>query len=102
LLIIAASLRAQTKDQITDTVPKTKVLKEVTVSARGPLLRNSADKKVFSVNQSLVSVGGSATDLLVNIPTLQVDATGNVSLRGATNVQVLVDGKRSLIGGGTI
>lgn len=102
LLSILFDLAAQTKAQTIDTVPKTKVLTEVTVSARGPLLRNSPDKKVFSVNQSLVSVGGSAADLLQNIPTLQVDASGNVSLRGATNLQVLVDGKRSLIGGGAI
>jgi ferric enterobactin receptor len=78
------------------------VLEEVTVSARTPTIRNSSDKKVFAVNQSLVSVGGSAEDLIQNIPTLQVDANGNVSLRGATDLQVLVDGKRSLIGGGTV
>jgi ferric enterobactin receptor len=82
--------------------PFRKTLTEVTVSARAPTIRNGPDKKVFSVNQSLVSLGGSAADLLQNIPTLQVDATGNVSLRGATNLKVLVDGKRSLIDGGTI
>ena len=87
-----------------DTVisPFHKTLTEVTVSARAPTIRSTPDKKVFLVNQSLVSLGGSAVDLLQNIPTLQVDATGNVSLRGATNLKVLIDGKRSLIGGGTI
>jgi outer membrane receptor protein involved in Fe transport len=87
-----------------DTVisPFRKTLTEVTVSARAPTIRSGPDKKVFSVNQSLVSLGGSAVDLLQNVPTLQVDATGNVSLRGATNLKVLIDGKRSLIGGGTV
>jgi len=83
-------------------VPSGKILAEVTVSARSPTIRNGPDKKIFAVNQSLVSLGGSAADLLQNVPTLQVDANGNVSLRGATDLKVLVDGKRSLIGGGTI
>src|ERR1700749_3249781 len=73
-----------------------KVLTEVVVSARTPAIRTGPDKKVFSVNQSLVSVGGSAVDVLQNVPSLQVDAGGNVSLRGATNLKILVDGKRSL------
>jgi ferric enterobactin receptor len=83
-------------------VPSGRILAEVTVSARSPTIRNGPDKKVFAVNQSLVSLGGSAADLLQNVPTLQVDANGNVSLRGATDLKVLVDGKRSVIGGGTV
>ena len=83
-------------------VPSGRILAEVTVSARSPTIRSGPDKKVFAVNQSLVSLGGSAADLLQNVPTLQVDANGNVSLRGATDLKVLVDGKRSLIGGGTV
>ena len=83
-------------------IPSGKLLTEAIVSARATTIRNGPDKKVFSVNQSIVSLGGSAADLLQNVPTLQVDATGNLSLRGATNLKVLVDGKRSLIGGGTV
>ena len=83
-------------------IPSGKVLAEVRVSARSPTIRNGPDKKVFAVNQSLVSLGGSAAELLQNVPTLQVDASGNVSLRGASDLIVLVDGKRSVIGGGTV
>ena len=83
-------------------VPSGRILTAVTVSGRSPTIRNGPDKKVFAVNQSLVSLGGSAADLLQNVPTLQVDANGNVSLRGGTDLKVLVDGKRSLIGGGTV
>jgi outer membrane receptor protein involved in Fe transport len=87
----------------TTMVPSGRILAEVTVSARLSTIRNSSpNKKVFAVNQSLVSLGGSAADLLQNVPTLQVDANGNVSLRGATGLIVLVDGKRSVIGGGTV
>lgn len=78
------------------------VLHEVTITAKKATIQNGADKKIFSVNQSLVSEGGSASDLLQNVPTLQIDVNGNVSLRGSTSVKVLVDGKPSLIAGGDI
>ncbi|HEX3935384.1 MAG TPA: hypothetical protein VHW43_11940, partial [Puia sp.] len=51
--------------------PFHKILTEVTVTGKGPTLRNGPEKKVFAVNQSLVSLGGSAADLLQNVPTLQ-------------------------------
>jgi len=79
-----------------------KVLNEVTVTAKSPTIQNKDGKKVFSVNQSLVSQGGTAADLLQNVPTLQIDVNGNVSLRGSTGVKVLIDGKPSLIAGGDI
>lgn len=83
-------------------VSTSKVLNEVTVTAKKSTIQNKDGKKVFSVNQSLVSQGGTAADLLQNVPTLQVDVNGNVSLRGATGVKVLVDGKPSLIAGGDV
>lgn len=79
-----------------------RVLNEVTVTARKPTLQNSNGKKVFAVNQSLVSEGGTAADLLQNVPTLQIGIDGNVSLRGSDGVKVLVDGKASLIAGGDV
>jgi len=81
---------------------KSNVLSQVTVTSNKGLLQNVAGKKVFQVNQSLVSDGGTAADLLQNVPTLQIEADGNISLRGSTGVQVLVDGKPSLIAGGTV
>jgi outer membrane receptor protein involved in Fe transport len=81
---------------------KVQVFKEVEVVGKPPVIRGGPDKKVFSVSQSLVSVGGSASDVLQNVPSLQVDGNGNISLRGTTRVKVLVDGKQSLIGGGSV
>ena len=83
-------------------VSKNSLLKEVAITAKKEALQNVDGKKIFSVNQSLVSKGGNAADLLRNVPTLQVDGTGNVSLRGSTNVKVLVDGKPSIIANGDI
>jgi len=81
---------------------KNSLLKEVAIAAKKEALQNVDGKKIFSVNQSLVSKGGNAADLLKNVPTLQIDGTGNVSLRGSSNVKVLVDGKPSIIADGSI
>ncbi len=104
ILVVSTILRpmAQTPFRDSAFLNTVRVFKEVEVVGKGATLRTGLDKKVFSVNQSLISLGGSAADLLQNIPTLQLDANGNISLRGATNVKVLVDGKQSLIGGGSV
>ncbi len=78
---------------------KNAVLQEVTVTGQKNTLQLGIDKKVFSVDQSVVSQGGSASDLLTNIPSVQVDLDGNVSLRGTNNVRILIDGKPSAIAG---
>lgn len=77
-------------------------LNEVTITAPKPTMQLGIDKKVFSVDQSLVSEGGSAADLLQNVPSVQTDLDGNVSLRGSSGVRVFIDGKPSLIAGGNI
>jgi outer membrane receptor protein involved in Fe transport len=81
---------------------KGNILNEVTVTAPKTTMQLGIDKKVFSVDQSLVSEGGSASDLLQNVPSVQTDMDGNVSLRGSSGVKVLIDGKPSLIAGGNI
>jgi len=78
------------------------VLAEVSITAKKAPIQLGIDKKVFAVDQSLVSEGGSASDLLTNVPSIQVDVDGNVSLRGSAGVKVLIDGKPSLIAGGDI
>ncbi|TDG35329.1 TonB-dependent receptor [Pedobacter changchengzhani] len=83
-------------------VAKGNVLSEVTVTSQKAAIQLGIDKKVFSVDQSLVSEGGSASDLLQNVPSVQTDIDGNVSLRGSTGVKVLIDGKQSLIAGGNV
>ena len=81
---------------------KGNLLNEVTISAPKATMQMGIDKKVFTVDQSLVSEGGSASDLLENVPSVQTDIDGNVSLRGSSGVKVLIDGKPSLIAGGSV
>lgn len=81
---------------------KGNLLNEVTINAPKATMQMGIDKKIFTVDQSLVSEGGSASDLLQNVPSIQTDIDGNVSLRGSSGVKVLIDGKPSLIAGGSI
>jgi outer membrane receptor protein involved in Fe transport len=53
------------------------------------------DKKVFNVGNDVINNGGSATDVLKVVPSVSVDADGNVSLRGSSDVKILIDGKPS-------
>ncbi|MGJ1204054.1 TonB-dependent receptor domain-containing protein [Sphingobacterium lactis] len=83
-------------------VEEGELLSEIVVQGQVPDLQIGIDKKVFDVSQSMVSVGGSAQDLLGNVPTLQLESDGSVSLRGSTNVRFLVDGKESAMAGSDI
>ncbi|MFD2284746.1 TonB-dependent receptor [Pedobacter petrophilus] len=81
---------------------KGNILSEVTVTGQKQGMQMGIDKKIFSVDQSVISEGGSATDLLQNVPSVSTDMDGNVSLRGSSGVRVLIDGKPSLIAGGNV
>ncbi len=79
--------------------PQATTLNEVVVQAEKSQVQMSLDKKVFNVGKDLANAGGNAADVLDNVPSVQVDAEGNVSLRGSDNVRILIDGRPSgLIG----
>jgi outer membrane receptor protein involved in Fe transport len=67
-------------------------LSNVTVSANNTRLRMDIDKKVFNVDQNMVSAGGTAVDVMKNVPSVNVDIDGNVTLRNATP-QIYIDGR---------
>lgn len=75
--------------------PTREVLEEVTVQADKSSMELMLDKKVFNVGKDLANSGGTASDILTNIPSVAVDADGNVKLRGSDNVRILIDGKPS-------
>lgn len=70
-------------------------LGEVTVTSQRAMFNNAIDRKVYNVQQDIMSKTGSVSDLLHNIPSVQVDIDGTVSLRGSANVQILINGKPS-------
>jgi len=72
-----------------------KALGEVEVTGQKSTFVNLIDRKTFNVGQDLMSKTGSLSDLLQNVPSVQVDIDGNVSLRGSENVTILINGKPS-------
>jgi outer membrane receptor protein involved in Fe transport len=73
-----------------------KELQNIVITASKPGLKMDIDKKVFSVEKNIVSAGGTAVDVMKNVPSLNVDIDGNVTLRNATP-QVYVDGRPSTL-----
>jgi ferric enterobactin receptor len=69
-----------------------KELGTVTVTASPPPMKLELDKKVFNVERNIVSAGGTAMDVMRNVPSVNVDIDGNVTLRGATPT-IFVDGR---------
>lgn len=67
-------------------------LQNVTVTASKPMLTMGIDRKIFNVEKNLTSVGGTAVDVMKNVPSVNVDIDGNVSLRNAAP-QIFVDGR---------
>lgn len=70
-------------------------LSGVEITAEKEMMVNNLDKKIINVDKSIASIGGSAVEVMQNIPSVKVDVDGNVSLRGSSNVTILVDGKPS-------
>ncbi|RIV34208.1 TonB-dependent receptor [Flagellimonas lutimaris] len=75
---------------------ETKELEGVEVVAERTTIEQRVDRKVINVGKDLTTAGASASDIMNNIPSVNVDAqTGEISLRGNSNVRVMVDGKLS-------
>lgn len=70
-------------------------LDEIEVVAEKSTMELQLDKRVFNVGKDLANLGGSAVQILDNIPSVSVDVEGNVSLRGSQNVRILIDGRPS-------
>jgi outer membrane receptor protein involved in Fe transport len=66
---------------------------EIIVEGEKNLVEFRPDKKIFNVSKDATSQGGSLIDLLKNVPSVNVDQDGNVSLRGSEGVKILIDGK---------
>ena len=73
----------------------TKMLKEVEVTGQRSQLKLEVDRKSFSADQIIAAAGGSASDLLENIPSIEVSTDGEISLKGNSSVEVWINGKAS-------
>ncbi len=71
------------------------LLNDVVVSGEKSMIETSIDKKIYNVGKDIMSTSGSASQVLENIPSISVSVDGNVSLRGSTNVTILINGRPS-------
>ena len=76
--------------------PEIKQLGNVTVISERPALQLGIDRKIFNVEKSLTSVGGTGLDVLKIIPSVNVDVEGNILLRNSSP-QIWVDGRPTIL-----
>ena len=72
---------------------KSTSLETVEIKAQKDMLQTNLDKTVFNVESSIMADGATAVEVLEDIPSVDVDVEGNVTLRGSENVTILVDGR---------
>ena len=86
------------EQEATTTNTKTKDIEGVTLTAKGNQpYKIELDKKVYNVEQDLTAKGGNLQDVLANVPSVNVDSDGSVSMRGNANIRFLINGKPSSI-----
>ena len=78
---------------------ETDKLDEIVIIAEKSTVEIRLDKRIYNVGKDMTVKGGSASDVLDNVPSVDVDVEGNVSLRGNENVRILIDGKPSALVG---
>ena len=81
------------------TVNNQRIVDEIIVQGKQDILRSGIDKKVYNVAQDLTLRGGTANDVLKNLPSIDLDQDGRILLRGEGSVNILIDGKPSSLTG---
>ena len=74
-------------------------LAEVQVEGERETMTVGIDRTVYNTKDQIASTGGNATDVLRNVPSVEVDADGKVSLRGNQNVAILINGRPAPVTG---
>ncbi|NVJ84806.1 MAG: TonB-dependent receptor [Algoriphagus sp.] len=77
-------------------------LEEVTVQGQRELIEERVDRTIYKAENDKTVAGGDATDVLRRVPMLSVDLDGNVSMRGSSNITVLIDNRPSAIAASSI
>ncbi|AWH83716.1 TonB-dependent receptor [Flavobacterium album] len=74
-------------NEVATTLDTVEIVKETST------IEQKIDRKVITVGRDLTTAGGTASEIMNNIPSVNVDQDGKISLRGNQNVRVLVDGR---------
>src|SRR5690554_4071142 len=99
-LVFSADKRKLDLGTVTLNKLKSQEFDEVVVRGETKLMESSIDKRVYNVDEDMTSIGGGLTEVLNNIPSVEVDNDGNVSLRGSGSVTILIDGRQSAMSSG--
>ena len=83
-------------------IPLSQLLESVTIAGQKPTVVTTLEKQVFKAEQFEVAKGGTATDVLRNIPSISVNAEGEITMRGSKGFLVLVNGKPSQVDAATL
>jgi outer membrane receptor protein involved in Fe transport len=75
--------------------PTMENLEAVVITGERAMLTHNLDRRVYNVGSDINAEGGSALEIMERLPSVEVDMEGNVSLRGSSNVTILVDGRPS-------
>jgi outer membrane receptor protein involved in Fe transport len=93
--ILLEQTRADVNLQNVALLNDSKMLNEVVIEYKKPLVEVQEDKIVYNVDQSIFSEGSVATDILKNVPLVTVDIDGKASIAGKKNTRIFIDGKPS-------
>jgi hypothetical protein len=107
LSVIKAGLTINPTDTILDVGllqlnPSSKMLGEVAITARTPLIEKQIDKTVVNVDQNIANTGTNALELLKKLPGIQVTPDGQIMLNGKSGVNVIMDGKPIYLSAGDL
>ena len=95
-------LDLQTKSSVSSNVvlrPASNTLQDVTVTSRKPLIQMLPDKTVINVEAGITNAGTTVLEVLEKSPGVMIDRDGNISLKGRTGVQVMIDGRLTMVSG---
>src|ERR1039457_3935708 len=92
---VVLNLPAYASPPATRLEPGADTLQPIVITARKSPVERLIDRTVYDVSSDLQSTSGTAADILNELPSVEVDADGIVSLRGDSSVTILVDGKPS-------
>lgn len=97
LCILSNAAFAQSASQPAPTAQSeaAEAVSDIVVTGERPAVKSAIDRKIYRTSGDVTAANGSIADFLRNLPSVDVDVEGKVSLRGDANVQILVDGKPS-------
>ncbi len=82
-----------------DTVAKVELIKEVSINARKKVFETDKGKLIFNVQNSALSTGQTALDLLKRVPGVSVGQNDQILFRGSPGINVVIDGKMTYLSG---